>query len=1145
VPKAVAASSREQHLQTKFYQACALPSRLVEAIYVADIQRRLVRSLSQWRLDFPLPQEAELLPGLREVLAVVEALLTRGATPYCSPTVETGLQPILNDAGPIDSLDQALRHVVLHPSCEFVPLHFDSDEEASLEAWIRAHRHSDSLTWHVIPQVHLASLSSGFEPSGNERGDLLLTHPDLEPVLVEIDGAAHRGHQQRDESRDSRLAATGIPVLRVPAAEVRAQAGPRLEELHRLLLAGRSEGMREDNLILVLRLSKLVHQIELALLEAVRGGRLQPGKVWHISVVLPAKLRHDVRAQEFPALAVRDFVDLLEHVAELQGLSLPLAEPRVSVTDGPIAGQDLVIGPANGDMDDCHWDSRALFLVSDTCFPGEITAPLSAAAPIRVESPSRDVARWFLHYVFRKDDFWEGQWEAVKRSLQGKDSVVLLPTGGGKSIAFQLAALLLPGRCIVVDPILSLIDDQVDNLGRVGIDRSVGITSQIRSPEERERIIQAFSSGHYLFCYVAPERFQIVQFREALRALTASTPVSLIAVDEAHCVSEWGHDFRTAYLNLGRVSREYCASHIVTPPLIALTGTASKIVLKDVQRELGITEFDAVITPASFDRPELRYSVLQCSSSEKAHRAEGFLARLPTDFAIAPASFFQPRGEQTCAGLVFCPHVNGYFGVVQQAEHLGRALGTTVQFYSGGAPHNFDEREWNERKRETARRFKHNSAPILACTSAFGMGIDKPNIRYTVHIGLPDSIEAFYQEAGRAGRDRKKAECALILSNDDQARTERLLSPTTPVSEIARVVGETERDDEDDIMRALWFHVNSFRGQEEELRDITRVIDRLGELGHRRQVRIAWSDKGRGQPDDAARERTEKALHRLVVLGVVADYTVEYSANEFTVTLSGASRNDIARAFGAYVGSYQRRLGEQAQSDALGLERASEHREYVLGVAELLVDFTYKHIELARRSSLNEMLLAASSARTGEDLRQRILEYLEQSEYDERLSDVLTSPLGGADALTPLLDDLVSPTHAATLRGSVARLLGSYPDVPGLLLLRSITEALASDTDPEVVRQNLEAALRFATEKYKLEPSVVAQACGQVISVATRKDAAADLLLRTVLAVASVDRVFVREMMLNLPIEVAEAPAVWLNNGLAARLAESRHATGG
>jgi hypothetical protein len=123
--------------------------------------------------------------------------------------------------------------------------------------------------------------------------------------------------------------------------------------------------------------------------------------------------------------------------------------------------------------------------------------------------------------------------------------------------------------------------------------------------------------------------------------------------------------------------------------------------------------------------------------------------------------------------------------------------------------------------------------------------------------------------------------------------------------------------------------------------------------------------------------------------------------------------------------------------------------------------------------------------------------------------------------------------------------LGSYPDVPGLLLLRSITEALASDTDPEVVRQNLEAALRFATEKYKLEPSVVAQACGQVISVATRKDAAADLLLRTVLAVASVDRVFVREMMLNLPIEVAEAPAVWLNNGLAARLAESRHATGG
>ena len=255
-----------------------------------------------------------------------------------------------------------------------------------------------------------------------------------------------------------------------------------------------------------------------------------------------------------------------------------------------------------------------------------IAAPFEASSRPQNIRPSREVTEWFLAYVFRKDGFWKGQWETVERTLNGKDSVVLLPTGGGKSIAFQLAALLLPGRCIVVDPILSLIDDQIDNLHRVGVDRCVAITSQITSQEERELQLQAFSSGHYMFCYVAPERFQISRFRDYLMTLTVSTPVSLIAVDEAHCVSEWGHDFRTAYLNLGRTAREYCASGGQAPPLVALTGTASKIVLKDVQRELGITDIDAIITPKSFDRPELQFSVLTCKSSEK--RFFGFVKYL-------------------------------------------------------------------------------------------------------------------------------------------------------------------------------------------------------------------------------------------------------------------------------------------------------------------------------------------------------------------------------------------------------------------------------------------------------------------------------------------------------------------------------------
>ena len=207
--------------------------------------------------------------------------------------------------------------------------------------------------------------------------------------------------------------------------------------------------------------------------------------------------------------------------------------------------------------------------------------------------------------------------------------------------------------------------------------------------------LQAFSAGHYLFCYIAPERFQIEGFRQHLRTLTVATPVSLIAVDEAHCDSEWGHDFRTAYLNLGRTAREYCSSDGQEPPVVALTGTASKIVLKDIQRELEITDIDAIITPSSFDRPELQFCVLKCKSSEKANRILGFLNRLPSDYAMSSSSFFDSSGNATSSGLVFCPHVNGEFGVVEQSRLLSKALGIPVSYYSGTAPRGVDRGIWN------------------------------------------------------------------------------------------------------------------------------------------------------------------------------------------------------------------------------------------------------------------------------------------------------------------------------------------------------------------------------------------------------------------------------------------------------------------
>ena len=193
---------------------------------------------------------------------------------------------------------------------------------------------------------------------------------------------------------------------------------------------------------------------------------------------------------------------------------------------------------------------------------------------------------------------------------------MLLPTGAGKSMAFQLASMLMPGICLVVAPLVSLIEDQLDNLRGVGIDRAVGITRRL-SPKEKQAALRCLGRGSYVFCYVAPERLQMDDFREALRAITAGSSISLIAIDEAHCVSEWGHDFRTSYLNVARNARRFCERDRIVPPLLGLTGTASRSVLKDVQHELGIEDFGAVITPRSFDREELDFRVIPCRSSEK------------------------------------------------------------------------------------------------------------------------------------------------------------------------------------------------------------------------------------------------------------------------------------------------------------------------------------------------------------------------------------------------------------------------------------------------------------------------------------------------------------------------------------------------
>ena len=208
-----------------------------------------------------------------------------------------------------------------------------------------------------------------------------------------------------------------------------------------------------------------------------------------------------------------------------------------------------------------------------------------------------------------------------------------LPTGAGKSVVFQLTSILQPGLMIVVSPLLALINDQLDNLRGSGIDRVISLTSE-KSGKEQGLALDDLKKAQFLFGYVAPERFQNENFLKTILDLKDSRQFPLIAVDEVHCLSEWGHDFRPAYLNIGQISREQCKVGAFTPPVLALTGTASPSVLGDIRRELGILDFDALITPATFDRPNINFQLNSCPMGNKEHALNEIIKLLPGNLVL-------------------------------------------------------------------------------------------------------------------------------------------------------------------------------------------------------------------------------------------------------------------------------------------------------------------------------------------------------------------------------------------------------------------------------------------------------------------------------------------------------------------------------
>lgn len=527
----------------------------------------------------------------------------------------------------------------------------------------------------------------------------------------------------------------------------------------------------------------------------------------------------------------------------------------------------------------------------------------------------KETLTYFLREIFRKFSFRAGQLPILSHSLSDRTTIGLLPTGGGKSLTYQMSSMLQPGVTIVVDPLVSLMVDQVRGLRGIRIDSCDCVNSGM-DVREKNKKLNLLQNGSLQFMLLSPERFMMENFRESLVAMSEKNNVyfSYGVIDEVHCVSEWGHDFRTSYLHLGRNMIDFMHTKSKRPlSIIGLTATASFDVLADVERELTLggrlsIDSETIVRPENDTRPELTYRIIEVQSDfdkirdrynplllgvvsdrelqavvaeSKRKVMYNLLKEIPSDidsinnkdefvechiqgysaddFYIQDSNDRYPNG-----GIVFCPHAHGQFGVEDSVwgNNPGVSTGLIAEtggmlrvgtFIGGGNPSG------------DMKSFNQNEKNVMVATKAFGMGIDKPNIRFTIHINPCSSIEGYVQEAGRGGRDRKHAisyvlydstefihlttdkindirwhmgvaddpiwlenfRNKFILWSDFHSLCNSVGCPQENYEKLSGIIRQCGFVENVDKNICLWFHNNSFRGLYKEKVILSEMTDRI------------------------------------------------------------------------------------------------------------------------------------------------------------------------------------------------------------------------------------------------------------------------------------------------------------------------------
>lgn len=917
---------------------------------------------------------------------------------------------------------------------------FDS---ASERAFLEGIAGGGALDQFVCPQFPLDGLVDGPATTG-ERVDFFIAQGDGSPEVVEIDGPEYHAGivRKKDASRTSRLKTAGITEIRfVPGT---AEFTKGMEHLRKRLANAKPRPQVPQ---------QIAHALNCALFLALRHGALSFNSAgWLIQIECAPVSK---ALADFMAEALKGALRHVGALAALYGMNKGMP-PAISLSINGCEARVVAGSRGAGSQAITLHFSRykaSMAAPGHYCYrelPGMAGRDV-ALRPIPASTTTLTADKVACSYLLRlllgHEAFNDGQLEALGRVLGGGDAIVLLPTGGGKSAIYQLAGMLLPGTTLVVAPAMALITDQVRGLCLdSGIERAAGFTSEM-GQEERLRCLDSLTRGQLAFALVTPQRLLIPEFQDALAKLKATSSIPLVVMDEAHCVSEWGHDFVTEYLGVGERARALCGSEAVVPTLLALTGTATESVLRDVRRELGIATAESVITPSSFDRPEIQYGAMLIPKQERAGRLAAIVAQV-----IRKAG--DKAGQSGASGVIFCPHVNGDLGILNIKSIIGTKVPEDkIALFSGGAPKGMEKDDFKAMKAADFSAFMDGKKTLMIATKAFGMGINHKLIRFTVHIAAPGSIESLYQESGRAGRNKKAGALALFLTDTSDASIHE------------------------------YFLGNSFPGIPEEMAVLAGVLKECGNL-----VRPF-----EGSIEARADEAEKKVAHRLKLLGLIADYRIRYATSPPLIEFQ-RNAYDPARAAEEllkYVASFEKGLAEgiKRRLPETGLPAEA----HLTALYRLLCEFIYERIKGGREQALSEVLALLKQgaelkgAAADKAIRARILHYLESgsgAEFFARLRDAATER-EAFDALLGLLDS--GALAGSRLRGRTARLLESHPDNPAYRMLRAIAELECSDGDPQVALRLLDRCVAETPEKYGISNAELIHQYGSFVEVLARR----------------------------------------------------------